>query len=172
MRLSTVWMLSMATALTACSTTVMNTNRSVEMPTPTVAIFDTVATVEVGEQVTGSGCASDVLMFGEKWRASSGATYLQVHGASSEGIENRAKSIATHQALTGSKGLTTDILVHPVWEIRRSGGLLSFWRDEVCANVVGYRGVIKSFKTLETSSQLKPKEQALPSGVRKFFGEF
>jgi hypothetical protein len=38
--------------------------------------------------------------------------------------------------------------------------------------VVGYRGVIKSFKTLETTNQFKAKEPVASSTVRKFFGEF
>ena len=128
MRFTTGLTLLAAVGLSACTTTVVNTNRSVDIPSPSIAVYDTVAAVEIGEKVSGSGCASSTLLFGERWLDSGSATYLEVHGTPSSGIENRAKAIATHQALTNGKGLTTDILVYPVWEITRDGGLFSLFR--------------------------------------------
>jgi hypothetical protein len=172
MRFTTGLTLLAAVGLSACTTTVVNTNRTVDIPSPTIAVYDTVGAVEIGEKVSGSGCASSTLLFGERWLDSSSATYLEVHGTASSGIENRAKAIATHQALTNGKGLTTDILVYPVWEITRQGGLFSLWREQVCANVVGFRGVVKSFKTLETTEQFKLKQKQEATTGQGFFGRF
>lgn len=172
MRLISGLTLTAVLGLSACTTTVVSTNRSVDIPSPSIAVYDTVAAVEIGEKVSGSGCASSTLMFGERWMDSGSATYLEVHGTASSGIENRAKAIATHQALTNGKGLTTDILVYPVWEITRNGGFFSLWREQVCANVAGFRGVVKSFKTLETTDQFKLKQKQEAGSGQGFFGKF
>jgi hypothetical protein len=58
----------------------------------------------------------------------------------------RAKAAATYNALS-KDGLSTDILVNPVWEIHNND---SFFVSDVCARVVGYRGVIKGFKQMQT----------------------
>jgi hypothetical protein len=172
MRLTTGLTLLAAVGLSACTTTVVNTNRAANVPTPSIAVYDTVASVDIGEKISGEGCATKFLFLNEKYVGDVTATYLEVHGQPSDNIVDRAKAIASYKALTNGTGLTTDIMVNPVWEITRDGGLFSLFREQACAKVVGYRGVIKSFKTLETTNQFKAKEPAAPSMVRKFFGEF
>jgi hypothetical protein len=171
MRLTIGLTLLATLGLTACGTTVVNTNRVVDIPSPSIAVYDTVASVDIGEKVSGSGCATNTFIFGERWLDASSATYLEFHGNAASGIVDRAKAIATHQALTNGKGVTTDILVYPVWEITRQSGIFSLWHEQVCANVAGFRGVIKSFKTLDTIDQFKAKP-VTRDAVQGFFGKF
>jgi hypothetical protein len=125
-----------------CSTTVVDTNRATNIPTPRLSSTDSLATIEVGEKISGSGCATEFLMIFK----SGDNKFLQIHGDSGSSATQRAKAAATYKALAGDKGLTTDIIVHPIWEITRDKTFFGIINDEVCAKVVGYRGVIKSIK--------------------------
>lgn len=146
---TTAALLASALLLSACSTTTVNTNRTTDVPTPTIASTNSIATVEVGEEVSGAGCAKEFLVLFK----SGDTKFLEVHGTSGSSAEDRAKAAATYKALAGAKGLTTDIIVHPVWEITRDKTFFGLISDDVCAKVKGYRGVIKGFKPSDTLTQ-------------------
>ena len=153
-----------------CSTTVVDTNRQIaNIPTSTIInANDTAATIEIGEQIiTGSGCASTFL----KLFDSGDNKFLQVHGEGGSSATDRAKAAATYKALTADKGLSTDIIVHPIWEITRDKTFFGILNDEVCAKVVGYRGVIKSFKKIDAikSEANKAESSSSSGGLFGFF---
>lgn len=142
-------LISSALLLSACSTTTVNTNRTTDIPTPSIASTNSIANIEVAEEVSGAGCAKEFLVLFK----SGDNKFLEVHGTSGSSSEDRAKAAATHKALTNGKGLTTDIIVHPVWEITRDKTFFGLISDDVCAKVKGYRGVIKGFKPADTLTQ-------------------
>ena len=115
------------------------------VPTPSIRSNHSEATIEVAEQIYGKGCANEFLYFFK----SGDEKYLEVHGSDDSNAIARAKASATHNALTSANGLTTDIIVHPVWEITREKTFFGLISDNVCAKVVGYRGVIKGFRTTD-----------------------
>ncbi len=148
-----------------CSTTTVNTNRTTDIPTPTIAATNSIADIEIGEQVSGAGCANEFLVFFK----SGDSKYLQVHGNGGSSAEDRAKAAATYKALVGSKGLSTDIIVHPIWEIQRDKTFFGLISDDVCAKVVGYRGIVKSFKPADTLTQPKPESGSSITKVLNFW---
>lgn len=153
--------------MTGCSTTTYNSNRATNVATPSIAATDSVANIVVGEKVTGKGCANSSF-FG---LSKSGDTkFLEVYGTSGSSATDRAKSSATYNALVGSAGLTTDIIVHPIWEITEDKEFFG-WKDNVCATVTGYRASIKGFKQVD--SVTKPTAEEV-KGVTKsgFLGLF
>jgi len=149
-----------------CSTTVVDTNRVTNIPTPRLSSTDSLATIEVGEKITGAGCAREFLMIFK----SGDNKFLQVHGDSGSGATDRAKAAATYKALAGDKGLSTDIIVHPIWEITRDKTFFGIINDEVCAKVVGYRGVIKSIKGTDSITKAEDvKSESSSGGLFSFF---
>jgi hypothetical protein len=123
-----------------CTTFTNNTNRESSIPTPTVASTNSLADVEIGEKIFGSACADTIF-----WVFSNDADekYLEIEGTHGSSTVDRAKSEAIYQALAGKNGLTTDIMVHPVWSINVHRDWFRF-HVTACAQVTGYRGVIKS----------------------------
>jgi hypothetical protein len=148
-----------------CSTTTVDTNRTTDIPTPTIAATNSIANIEIGEQVSGAGCANEFLVFFK----SGDSKYLQVHGTGGSSAEDRAKAAATYKALVGSKGLSTDIIIHPIWEIQREKTFFGLISDDVCAKVVGYRGIVKSFKSADTLTQPKPENGSSITRVLNFW---
>lgn len=128
-------------SLFGCSS-IVSTNESAKVPLPTIAAADSLANYEIKELIKGQACVTKTLGIinsGDKaFIESSGQTRIS-------GVE-RAKAAASYNALS-KDGLTNDILVNPVWEIHENN---SFFVQDVCARVVGYRGVIKSFTQLDT----------------------
>ena len=149
--------------LGACSTTVVDTNRAMVVPTPSIRSNHSEATVEVGEQISGKGCANEFLFFFK----SGDSKFLEVHGDADSGAVSRAKAAATYKALAGDKGLSTDIIVHPVWEITRDKTFFGWISDDVCAKVTGYRGVIKGFKSIDEYTPLSTSQDR--SAMKSFF---
>lgn len=153
--------------LTGCSTTSYNTNRSTNVATPTIAATDSIATVVVGERVTGQGCANSAYFGLKKF---GDTKFLEVYGVAASSATERAKSSATYNALVGPNGLTDDIIVHPIWEISEEKEFFG-WKDNVCAKVTGYRATIKGFTPANTITAPTPTEAK--AGTRKrFFGLF
>lgn len=136
--------------LSGCSTTVVDTNRAMSVATPSIRSNHSEATVEVGEQINGKGCANEFLVIFK----SGDSKFLEVHGDGGSGAVARAKAAATYKALTADKGLSTDIIVHPVWEITRDKTFFGLINDDVCAKVTGYRGVIKGIKPIDMYTEL------------------
>ena len=151
--------------LSGCSTAVIDTNRAMEVPTPSIRSNHSEATIEVGEQITGKGCANEFLIFFK----SGDSKFLEVHGDGGSGAVARAKAAATYKALTAEKGLSTDIIVHPVWEITRDKTFFGLINDEVCAKVVGYSGVIKSFKPVDVYTEFSAAGKSSSSSAKGFF---
>lgn len=146
-------------AQTGCSTTTNATNKVVDIPAPQISINNAVAQFEVGQQITGYACTVDYFrIFASKDGASK---FLEVYGDGDSGGLGRAKAAAAYLAVNGS-GLTTDILVGPVFQITSNSGFIS---DEYCAKVVGWRGMIKSFKADDTITRPTPPKP-------KFFESF
>ena len=127
--------------LTGCAS-VVSTNDTARVPVPSIAATDSLADIEIKELVRGQGCVTKTLGF----ISSGDRNFLDTNGKPSFGVVERAKAAATYNALS-KDGLSTDILVNPVWEIHNNDSLFV---NDVCARVVGYRGVIKGFKQMQT----------------------
>jgi hypothetical protein len=151
--------------LVGCSSTVESTNRSSVIPTPKISSTDSVANIEVGGLIRGQGCANEFLMLFK----SGDNKFLSTFGSVSSSVE-RAKAAAAYKALDDGKGLSTDIIVHPIWEITREKVLFGVISDDTCAKVVGYRGVIKSIE--RTDSVTKPSQEENRAGSAGFLGLF
>jgi hypothetical protein len=142
-----------------CSTTVVDTNRAANVAGPHIFSTDSVAAVEVGDQISGTGCANEFLMIFK----SGDNKFVESQGNSSSNPTDRAKAAATYKALAGDKGLSTDIIVNPIWEITRDKTFFGIIADDVCAKVIGWRGVIKSIKKSDTVT--KPSADEVKGGA-------
>ena len=156
-------------SLSACATNNFNTNRVSAVPTPTIYATDTLAEVEIREPISGAGCASTFLTLFK----SGDTSFLEAYGDAGSGSIARAKAAAAYDALAGKNGLTTDFLINPVWEVKQNTQLFGVLQDDVCAKVMGYRAVIKSF-TKKADSITGPSKGAaealgLPSWLSKIF---
>ena len=131
-------------SLAAC-TSVVSTNDAASFPTPRLSSTETLANIEVKDTIKGEGCASQYLYF----ITTGDSKYLQQSGnsPSKHDLLEKAKSAATFDALGTKDGLTTDLLINPVWSIQDDDYWLS---KRVCAKVIGYRGVINGFKKAES----------------------
>lgn len=136
----------MATILVAgCSSGGGGTNRTMEFANPNISVVASQAEVEVGEQVSGEGCSNEYLSFFN----TGDSNFLGGQITSKSSPEDRAKAAAAYNALTQGRGLTTDILVQPVWQVSHKKLVFGWLSESTCAKVVGYRGVIKGFKKVE-----------------------
>jgi hypothetical protein len=103
-----------------------------------------IADVEIGEQIRGTGCNSAfpgsgiLALFGGRRQ------FLENMGIADGGVVGKAKAVAAFNALNGGKGLTTDIIVEPTWEVTQQTTIIV---QDTCATVVGYRGVIRGFRS-------------------------
>ena len=127
--------------LAGCAS-VVSTNDTARVSVPSIASTDSLADIEVKELVKGQGCVTKTLGLLD----SGDKKFMSANGSIGLSAVERAKAAATYNALS-KDGLTTDILVNPVWEIQENH---SFFVNDVCARVIGYRGVIKGFKQLKT----------------------
>ena len=140
-RLSLIVATVSAIALSGCTTKHYDTNPGASFRTNIIS--DNIAQVEIKEQVNGSACISDfpfkriVDLFGSE------ENFLETYVKHDRSIVGHAKAAAAYNALTAGKGLSTDILVQPVWEVNVKHQVII---TDTCATVVGYRGVIKGFK--------------------------
>ncbi len=149
--------------LSGCATTVYDTNHRAEIRTNIYS--NSVANVEIGEKITGTGCLSQfpgsgiLALFGGEQK------FLEAHGISDRGVAGRAKAVAAYNALNGGRGLTTDIIVQPTWEVTQKTTIII--RD-TCATVLGYRGVIRGFRNVDGPPAYAPQTYApqahAPSG--------
>jgi len=151
-------------SLVGCSSTVESSNRSASIPTPKISSTDSVANIEVGELIRGQGCANEFLMLFK----SGDNKFLSTLGSVSSSVE-RAKAAAAYKALDEGKGLSTDIIVHPIWEVSRQKVLFGVISDDICAKVVGYRGVIKSIERTDSLTRPSQEENRAGSGGLKGF---
>jgi hypothetical protein len=161
MKISNLLACMTAVLIAGCSTSVVHTNRTNSIPTPKISSTDSLATIEVAEKIMGSGCSNESFVFFK----SGDNKFLEVHGDGGSSATGRAKAAATYDALTRDKGLSTDMIVHPVWEISRDQTFFGLISDNVCAKVVGYRGIIKAIKTTDTIT----KGEAAREGFFSFF---
>lgn len=158
--------------LSGCSTFTSNTNRESYIPTPSISSTNTLAEIEVGEKIQGNGCATTVFWF---FNTDQEEKYLEIDGEHDSDTVKRAKAEATYNALAGKNGLTTDIMVHPIWSITVHRDFLRF-NVQACAQVTGYRGIIKSFKKSDTitdpanqKSDSASSKSGIFSNVERFF---
>jgi hypothetical protein len=154
-----------AVLLTGCATSTVNTNRTADIPTPTIESTNSIATVEIGEQVSGSGCANEFLVLFK----SGDNKFLHVHGNAGSSAEDRAKAAATYKALVAEDIVSTDIIIHPIWSITREQTFFGLISDDVCAKVVGYRGIVKGFKASDTLTQPNPPAGSITSRLLNFW---
>jgi len=126
---------------TGCAS-VVSTNETARVSVPSIASTDSLADIEVKELVKGQGCVTKTLGLLD----SGDKKFMSANGSIGLSAVERAKAAATYNALS-KEGLTTDILVNPVWEVQENN---SFFVNDVCARVIGYRGVIRGFKQLKT----------------------
>jgi hypothetical protein len=150
--------------LSGCSTTVVDTNRAMEVHTPSIRSNHSEAAIEVGEQINGKGCANEFLVIFK----SGDSKFLEVHGDGGSDAVARAKAAATYKALAAEKGLSTDFIVHPVWEITRDKTFFGLINDDVCAKVTGYRGVIKSIKPINAYTEFTAPAKSSSSSAKGF----
>jgi len=145
-------------SLIGCSS-VVSTNESAKIPLPTISASESLANYEIKELVRGQACVTQTLgLFnsGEK-------SFVETSGQARLSTLERAKSAASFNALSRD-GLTTDILVNPVWEIHQNS---SFFVEDICARVVGYRGVIKGFTQVDVAPKTQSSKSSYQSPIEK-----
>lgn len=124
--------------LAGCSSTQSSSNQGARLNTS--ANSDLKANIEVRELIRGRGCSGSFLMFktGDK-------KFLAQSDIDMSSDEGKAKAAAAYDALYGKKGgeILTDIIVNPIYQTENNRSLIG---GEVCASVVGYRGVITSWE--------------------------
>ena len=100
------------------------------------------ANIQIREVVRGRGCNGQFL----KVFSSGDKNFLGLADIDMASDEGKAKAAAAYNALYGGqdKELNTDIIVNPVFQIEKTGFFLA---SQVCASVVGYRGVITSWES-------------------------
>ena len=138
-----------AAGIAGCSTHTVTTNKMTGIPTPSISTMNTIADVEVGEAIYGEACSKEFLLIFE----SGDNKFLELYGNGSSGPKDKAKAGAAYKALIAGKGISTDIIVHPIWEITRDKTFFGLVADEYCAKVAGYRGQIKGFKKAVTEEE-------------------
>ena len=124
--------------LAACSSTQSSSNQGTQLNT--TANSDLQANIEVRELIRGRGCSGSFLMF-----KTGDTKFLAQSGIDMSTVEGKAKAAAAHDALYGKRGgeILTDIIVNPIYQTESNRSLIG---GEVCASVVGYRGVITSWE--------------------------
>ncbi len=145
-------------SLFGCSS-IVSTNESAKVPLPTIATADSLANYEIKELVKGQACVTKTLGIinsGDK-------AFIESSGQTRISAVERAKAAASYNALS-KDGLTNDILVNPVWEIHENN---SFFVQDVCARVIGYRGVIKSFTQLDTFTKPNSNKSSFQAPIEK-----
>jgi hypothetical protein len=138
-----------------CSTNTVATNNSIRVPIPSIASPNSIADIEIGEQILGEACSNEYLLVFK----SGDDKYLEFYGNGSSSQKDKAKAAAAYKALFGKKGFSTDIIVHPIWEITRDKTFFGFLADEYCAKVAGFRGKIRGFKQSTSFTQESKTKQ-------------
>jgi hypothetical protein len=160
--------------LLGCASTI-DTNKVVEIPSPTIGVTDSIAEMQVAEQISGFGCSREVLgilKFGDD-------AFLNKSGKVAHNPLDRAKEAAMFNALRGAKKTNpnTDILINPTYTIAINDPLiLPFLVTDVCVKVTGNRGIIKGYKAAETITReaivAKPQEESSSFWSWFWFGAF
>lgn len=132
-----VLMCVILSSIAACSSTQSSTNR--DAPLNTSANSDLKAHIEVREVIRGKGCSGSFLIF-----KTGDSKFLAQSDMNMSTDDGKAKAAAAYDALYGKDGgeIMTDIIVNPVYQTESNRWLFG---SEVCATVVGYRGVITSW---------------------------
>jgi hypothetical protein len=125
--------------LSACGSTKTD-NKSADF-VPQVNASSNTAQIEIRELVRGRGCNGQFLGIFK----SGDANFLGINGINTNNAEGKAKAAAAYNALYGGQDreINTDIIVNPIFRIENTGFFLA---SQVCATVVGYRGVITSWE--------------------------
>jgi len=137
-----------ALTISGCASLV-DTNKVVELPAPTIGVTDSTAEVQIMEPISGTGCAGTILGVFK----TGAQVFRNTSGDEPGSAFDRAKSAATYNAIRGTKKteLNTDMLVNPVYSIATKDPFgLSFLVHDVCVNVSGNRAVVKGYKPAET----------------------
>ncbi len=102
------------------------------------------ANIEVKELIRGKGCNGSFLGIFK----TGDTKFLSQNNIDTSNDEGKAKAAAAYNALYGDQKaeINTDIIVNPVYHVESKG---FFIVKEVCASVVGYRGVIVSWETIK-----------------------
>ena len=138
-----------------CSTNTVTTSKATGIPSPSISSMNSIADIEIAESISGEACSKEYFLIFE----SGDNKYLELYGNGSSNQKDKAKAAAAYKALIGKKGISTDIIVHPIWEITRDKTFFGLVADEYCARVAGYRGKIRGFKQSTTLTEpTKPKE--------------
>jgi len=136
------WLLfGCSVALVGCSSTQSSSNQGARLEAS--ASSDLKANIEVKEIIRGKGCSGTFLRLFKTGESK----FLAQSGIDMATDEGKAKAAAAYDALYGSKGgeILTDIIVNPIYQTENKS---SIFGGEVCASVVGYRGVITSWNKL------------------------
>ena len=163
--ISKIILIFLVTIITGCASLV-DTNKIVEIPAPTIGVTDSIADVQVMEPISGVGCSRKLLSLFN----SGDATFLNTSGDEPGSPVDRAKAAAMYNALRGANKseLVNDILVNPVYNIATKDPFgFSFLLHDVCVQVKGYRAVVKGFKPAETIT--RPPERKEGSWFSLFF---
>ena len=150
--------------LAGCSTSTVGTHQAGGVPTPSISTTNSIANVEVGEQVRGSGCANEFLRLFK----SGDTKFLETYGNSGSSTVDRAKAAAAYKALSTGSAVNDDMLIYPVWEVEQDRTFFGLISNNVCAEVVGYRATVEGFEQSDTLTE--PNAESGSAG--SFFGFF
>lgn len=137
-----------AIGFVGCSS-VVDSNKITDFPLPTISTTDSIAEVQVLEPISGIGCSRQWLGF----YLQGDETFITSSGEEPKSPLDRAKGAALYKAIRSAtdNGLSADIVVNPVWSIVTKDPLIApFWVHDVCAQVKGFRGVVKGFRAADT----------------------
>lgn len=137
------------------------------IPVPHIETANKVAKIEVREKVSGYGCSSDLSESHTKI-----LPFIGGAGLSLDSSEGRAKAVALFNALFAKKvegssfdgiaedALNNDLLIAPTYQIRKTKKGAFF--EDVCARVIGYRGVVVGFEDSKRIRSSDPSFKGSP----------
>ena len=153
---------------TGATTTTVHNGVTTSIPIPHIETANKVVKIDVRERVTGYGCSSEL-----KEHHAHVLPFLGVGtGFDLETNEGKARAVAHFNALFIKQGdngrpekaiddtVNNDLLIAPTYQIRRTKkGAFS---EEVCARVIGYRGVVAGFEDSKRIRSTDPDYRGTP----------
>lgn len=153
---------------TGSTITAAHNGVSTPMPIPHIETANKVVKIDVRERVTGYGCSSEL-----KEHHAYVLPFLGVGtGFDLETNEGKARAVAHFNALFVKQGdngrpekviddaVNNDLLIAPTYQIRKTKkGAFS---EEVCARVIGYRGVVAGFEDSKRIRSTDPEYRGSP----------
>jgi len=143
MKSSKVTFLTFFILISGCAQYTRDTNKGMDVPTPSIASTNNLAHYAIKDEITGRGCASKTFWFIDTSFNEGYSNFKAAEDAESVTVA-RAKAAASYDALHKEKKPSQDLLVYPVWNITRETDFFGF-HERTCAEVQAYKAHITVF---------------------------